>query len=102
MKNPNLSLPLTESRAEPMATSANPNPMPVAESPEPARRDFRQEVTDRIINMLETGVTPWQKPWNPADASLDMPMNPTTGKAYRGGNGIHLIANSIHPRTGDP
>ena len=67
-----------------MAASENPNPMPVAESPEPARRDFRREVTDRIINMLETGVAPWQKPWNPADASPDMPMNPTTGKSYRG------------------
>src|SRR5438046_4710804 len=85
-----------------MATSANPNPMPVAESPEPARRDFRQEVTDRIINMLESGVAPWQKPWNPADGSLDMPMNPTTGKAYRGGNAIHLMATGLNRGYGDP
>jgi antirestriction protein ArdC len=85
-----------------MAASANPNPMPVAESPEPARRDFRQEVTDRIINMLETGVAPWQKPWNPADASLDMPMNPTTGKTYRGGNAIHLMATGLSRGYGDP
>ena len=53
-----------------MAASVNPNQVPVGELVEPARRDFRQEVTDRIINMLETGVAPWQKPWNPADAGL--------------------------------
>src|SRR5438876_12150373 len=85
-----------------MAASENPNPMPVAESPEPARRDFRREVTDRIINMLETGVAPWQKPWNPADASPDMPMNPTTGKSYRGGNAIHLMATGLRRGYADP
>jgi antirestriction protein ArdC len=85
-----------------MAASANPNQVPVGEPAEPARRDFRQEVTDRIINMLENGVAPWQKPWNPADASLDMPMNPTTGKAYRGGNAIHLMATGLSRGYGDP
>jgi antirestriction protein ArdC len=52
--------------------------------------------------MLETGIAPWQKPWNPADASLEMPMNPTTGKAYRGGNAIHLMATSLLRGYGDP
>jgi antirestriction protein ArdC len=85
-----------------MAVSANPNQVPVGEPLEPARRDFRQEVTDRIITMLENGVAPWQKPWNPADASLDMPMNPTTGKAYRGGNAIHLMATGLLRGYGDP
>ena len=85
-----------------MAVSSNPNQVPVGEPAEPARRDFRQEVTDRIINMLENGVAPWQKPWNPADASLDMPMNPTTGKAYRGGNAIHLMATGLSRGYGDP
>ncbi len=85
-----------------MAASVNPNPAPVGKPPEPSRRDFRQEVTDRIIQMLETGVAPWQKPWNPTDASLDMPTNPTTGKAYRGGNAIHLMATSLQRGYGDP
>jgi antirestriction protein ArdC len=85
-----------------MAALVNPNQVRVGEPPEPARRDFRQEVTDRIISMLETGVAPWQKPWNPADASLDMPMNPTTGKAYRGGNAIHLMATGLRRGYGDP
>src|SRR6266849_1580694 len=85
-----------------MAASANPDKVPVGEPFEPSRRDFRREVTDRIISMLETGVAPWQKPWNPADASLDMPMNPTTGKAYRGGNAIHLMATALSRGYGDP
>jgi len=36
----------------------------------PALRDFRQEVTDNIIRMLEHGVAPWQKPWEPGAGSL--------------------------------
>jgi antirestriction protein ArdC len=85
-----------------MATSVNPNQVPVGKPPVPARQDFRQEVTDRIINMLETGVSPWQKPWNSTDASLDMPLNPTTGKTYRGGNAIHLMATGLSRGYGDP
>lgn len=50
----------------------------------PPKRDFRQEVTDRIITMLENGVAPWQKPWNPTEASVGMPLNPTTERSYRG------------------
>ncbi len=85
-----------------MAASANPNQVRVGEPAEPARRDFRQEVTDRIITMLENGVAPWQKPWNSADATLDMPMNPTTGKTYRGGNAMHLMATGLSRCYGDP
>src|SRR6266851_10326433 len=85
-----------------MAASANPNQVPGDAPLEPASRDFRRAATDRIINMLETGVAPWQKPWNPADASLDMPMNPTTVKAYRGGNAIHLMATGLQRGYGDP
>ena len=50
----------------------------------PALRDFRQEVTDRIIDMLEKGVAPWQKPWEPSASSLGMPFNPTTEKGVPG------------------
>src|SRR5205809_915259 len=85
-----------------MAASANPKQLQVGEPPEPAKRDFRQEVTDCIINMLENGVAPWQKPWNPADASLEMPMNPTTGKAYRGGNATHTTKQSEFPERRSP
>ena len=61
----------------------------------PALRDFRQEVTDSIVGMLERGVAPWQKPWEPGASSLGIPFNPTSERAYRGGNAIHLMATSL-------
>jgi antirestriction protein ArdC len=73
-----------------------------ASAPKPERRDFRQEVTDRIVNMLENGVAPWQKPWEPGRISVGMPMNPTTDRGYRGGNAIHLMATALQKGYDDP
>jgi antirestriction protein ArdC len=64
----------------------------------PAKRDHRQEVTDSIVRMLEDGVAPWQKPWE----SAGMPFNPTTDKAYRGGNAVHLMATGLAQGYEDP
>ena len=60
-----------------------------------ALRDFRQEVTDNIIGMMERGVAPWQKPWEPGASSFGIPFNPTSERAYRGGNAIHLMATGL-------
>jgi antirestriction protein ArdC len=80
-------------------TTADPrSSQPTAAKP----RDFRQEVTDRIIGMLEKGVAPWQKPWNPGEASLGMPKNPTTDRSYRGGNALHLMATALQRGYNDP
>src|SRR5580704_10531127 len=65
-------VPTTARRNEAMATVST-EPQSVTQPSAPAPRDFRQEVTDRIISMLEKGVAPWQKPWNPAEASVAMP-----------------------------
>jgi antirestriction protein ArdC len=54
------------------------------------KRDYRKEVTEEIIRMLEAGTAPWQKPWRAG--ALEMPQNPTSGKAYRGGNAVHLLS----------
>src|SRR5215475_5413224 len=64
------------------------------------KRDFRQEVTSQIIEMLEKGTTPWQTPWN-ADA-LHLPFNPTTDRTYRGGNALHLMAVGARKGFDDP
>jgi len=80
--------------------STDPQPTTEPSAPQPAR-DYRQEVTDNIIHLLEQGVAPWQKPWE-AGASLGMPMNPTTGKAYRGGNAIHLMTTGLRKGYSDP
>jgi antirestriction protein ArdC len=68
----------------------------------PALRDFRQEVTDNIVSMLERGVAPWQKPWEPGAGSLGIPFNPTSERAYRGGNAIHLMAIGLQRGYEDP
>ncbi len=68
----------------------------------PALRDFRQEVTDNIIGMLERGVAPWQKPWEPGASSLGIPFNPTSERTYRGGNAIHLMATGLQRGYEDP
>jgi antirestriction protein ArdC len=64
-------------------------------------RDFRQEVTDNIVALLEKGVAPWQKPWD-AQAHSAMPLNPITDKPYRGGNAIHLLTVGLQKNYEDP
>ena len=73
-------------------------PREQSNGPAPVKRDHRQEVTDSIVNMLEDGVAPWQKPWE----SAGMPFNPTTDKAYRGGNAVHLMATGLSRGYEDP
>jgi antirestriction protein ArdC len=68
----------------------------------PALRDFRQEVTDSIVRMLEQGVAPWQKPWETGVGSLELPFNPNSARVYRGGNAIHLMATGLQRGYGDP
>lgn len=40
-------------------------------------------VTDKVLDMLEQGLVPWERPW---DASVGMPTNAVSGKVYRGSN----------------
>lgn len=49
--------------------------------------DVYQEVTDRVIAMLEEGVVPWHKPW---DDVAGGPMSISTKKPYRGINVLLL------------
>lgn len=63
-------------------------------------RDFRQEVTNRIVQLLEEGVAPWQKPW--AGARVPMPISQATGKPYRGGNALLLLMVGMERGYGDP
>jgi antirestriction protein ArdC len=65
-----------------------------------AKRDFRQEVTNQIIEMLERGTAPWQKPWEPG--ALQLPFNPTSGRSYRGGNALNLMVETESKGYNDP
>jgi len=53
------------------------------------RRDYRQDITDRIVAAIENGTAPWQKGWAAGERLL--PYNPTTEKSYRGGNTLRLM-----------
>jgi len=55
------------------------------------KTDFRADLTGRVIEALEAGTAPWQKPWD-GGAGGFFPVNPVTGKAYRGGNAFALMA----------
>lgn len=50
----------------------------------PAKRaDVYEQITERIIALLETGAVPWRKPWN---AQTGLPRNLISGHPYRGIN----------------
>ena len=55
------------------------------------RQTVYEQITDRIISMLEAGTVPWRKPWN---VQTGLPRNLVTKKAYRGINTFLLHAMS--------
>lgn len=52
------------------------------------KTEYAQEVAAKIIQQLQQGTAPWQKPWKPGE--LSMPYNASTGKEYRGINSLWL------------
>ena len=42
-------------------------------------KDLYQEVTNRIIEQLEAGIIPWNKPWTGSNAGA---ISHNTGRAY--------------------
>jgi putative DNA primase/helicase len=53
------------------------------------RKPFHVIVAEKLIEQLEQGTAPWQKPWEPG---ADLPLNPVSGKRYRGINALHLMS----------
>ena len=52
-------------------------------------QDFYKEVAEKLIDQLQKGTAPWQRPWEAVQGGL--PRNPTTGEEYHGGNVINLL-----------
>jgi antirestriction protein ArdC len=67
----------------------------------PPPRDYRQEVTNDIIRMLEEGTAPWQRPWEAGELGRS-PYNPTTNRPYRGGNVLGLMISGMRRGYTDP
>jgi antirestriction protein ArdC/phage/plasmid primase-like uncharacterized protein len=57
-----------------------------------AKKAFHEQVAENLIEQLKKGVAPWQKPWKPGDLLAALPVNPTTGKRYRGINSLNLMS----------
>lgn len=53
------------------------------------REGYAEKVAAKIIEALEQGTAPWQKPWKPGE--LRLPHNPTTDQNYRGINSMWLM-----------
>ena len=64
----------------------------------PRARDFRQEITDRMVTALEGGDIPWRKPWRAAER----PMNGLSGHRYQGINRFMTLLTQLERGYGDP
>lgn len=62
------------------------------------RKDYRQDVTNAIIEALESPKK-WNKTW---DSLAYAPYNMESGKKYKGGNHLHLIFTSVNKGYTDP
>lgn len=56
------------------------------------KKPFHETVAEKLIKQLEAGTAPWQRPWEPGEPNAYLPMNPTTGKRYKGINAVYLMA----------
>lgn len=54
------------------------------------RESYADKVAARIVEQLQQGTAPWQRPWKPGE--LRLPFNPTTNAPYRGFNAVWLAA----------
>jgi len=58
----------------------------------PDKKALYEEVANAIIEKLEKGTSPWQKPWSDKEGtSYNLPYNPTTGNNYKGMNSVWLM-----------
>jgi len=52
------------------------------------KRPYHEQIAERLIEQLQQGTAPWQKPWAPGERS--MPHNPVSGTRYKGANALWL------------
>jgi antirestriction protein ArdC len=73
---------------------------PAAAPESKPQRDLRQEITDQLVQSLDAGKIPWDKPWQSLDHGL--PRNMATGREYRGGNRLMLMLEQLDRGFVDP
>lgn len=60
------------------------------------KKPYHEAVAHKIIAQLKQGTAPWLKPWKAGEPASLLPVNPATGKRYRGINALHLMSQE-HP-----
>lgn len=74
---------------------------PVSEGHAKPPPDFREQVTNDVVKLMEEGNAPWQQPWEAGELGRS-PYNPTTNMPYRGGNIISLMMAGMRHGYTDP
>ncbi|WP_150408518.1 ArdC-like ssDNA-binding domain-containing protein, partial [Acidithiobacillus caldus] len=57
--------------------------------------DRRQILADKLIDLMDSGTAPWQKPWDAGEVMA--PINAITKKPYRGVNMQTLMLSTPDP-----
>lgn len=60
----------------------------MAQSPRPKAKPYHEQVAEALIQQLEAGTAPFQRPWKPGEQLL--PYNAHSGRRYRGANVLNL------------
>jgi len=69
------------------AAPVRPDPTERASKPDP-KAPYYEQIAAKLIEQLESGTAPWQKPWAPG--TIHLPHNPVSGTRYKGSNAIWL------------
>lgn len=68
-----------------------------------AKQDLREQITQRIVASLESGVMPWRKGWsNLGGVPAGLPRNAVSGRVYSGGNRLMLMMQGMDRGYADP
>ena len=68
-----------------------------------AKKDLREQITERIVASLESGVMPWRKGWtNEGGVAAGLPRNAVSGRIYSGGNRLMLMMQGMDKGYADP
>lgn len=59
------------------------------------KTDFREELTNKLIEHMEQGEIPWRKGWRDNPGAPGLPVNAISGKPYQGGNRLQLLMMSM-------
>lgn len=67
------------------------------------KKDLREQITERIVASLESGVMPWRKGWtNEGGVASGLPRNAVSGRVYSGGNRLMLMMQAMDQGYADP